>query len=118
MWKTYVFREQPAVFRQAVSDWPAVRGAGANQPRWAEWERLGERFGDRLVSVEQGAIFYGKDAVAGVRVPFGLYLTYMHAAASEREQLHEELPPMYLGQSDIFEDVPEMERDITVPTFV
>jgi hypothetical protein len=117
MWRAYVFPEQPAVFRGAVGHWPAIRGAGPEQPKWADRAKLGERFADRLVSVEQGAVFYGKDAVAGVRVPFGLYLTYMYATDDERRRLHEELPHMYLGQSDIFLDIPELENDIEVPAF-
>jgi len=107
--------KQPAVFRGVAADWPAVSGPRA----WSDWDRLGAAYGHQLVSVEQGTVFYSPDALAGVRVPFGLYLVYMHRAAEPEvlAQMHRELRPMYLGQSDLFADVPEMKDDVTLPEF-
>jgi len=107
--------DTPAVFRGVASSWPAVGGERA----WSDWDRLGRLYGERMVSVEQGEVFYSADALAGVRVPLGLYLIYMHAAAdaSRLRQLHAELPMMYMGQSDLFQDVPELADDVVAPAF-
>ncbi|KAA0151003.1 hypothetical protein FNF29_04893 [Cafeteria roenbergensis] len=107
--------EQPAVFRGVAADWPAVSGPRA----WSDWDRLGRLHGHNMVSVEQGEVFYAADALAGVRVPFGLYLIYMHEAAKPEvlAQMHSQLPKMYLGQVDLFADVPEMRHDVKLPDF-
>lgn len=107
--------EQPAVFRGVAADWPAVSGPRA----WTDWDRLGKLYGHNMVSVEQGEVFYAADALAGMRVPFGLYLIYMHEAAKPAvlEQMHRQLPKMYLGQVDLFADVPEMRDDVKLPDF-
>ena len=107
--------EQPAVLRGVAADWPAVSGPRA----WADWDRLGKLYGHNMVSVEQGEVFYAADALAGMRVPFGLYLIYMHEAAKPEvlAQMHSQLPKMYLGQVDLFADVPEMRDDVKLPDF-
>lgn len=113
-WRQFMVLEKPVVMRGLVQGWPAVASR-----LWADWERLRDRFGDRLVSVEQGTHFYAPDATPGVRVPFGMYLDYMFRARDSAwlSDFHSQVRPMYLAQTDLFTDVPELRPDVSIPTF-
>jgi hypothetical protein len=113
--RDFMIMDKPAVLRGIAAKWPAVSHP---QRAWKNWERLSEDFGERLVSVEVADVFYQADALTGVRIPFGLYLSYMHEYARKRHSWPADVKNMYLGQTDLFSDIPELQSDISVPSLM
>ena len=94
----------PCIVTNGTLDWPAVE-------KWKKIEHLKKKYGDVYVPVEVGRNYVDSEEH---QVLFGAFLDYV---VKKGDPCFDDgtLPVLYLAQHDLFEQIPDLKKDIVTP---
>ncbi|CRK99551.1 CLUMA_CG012868, isoform A [Clunio marinus] len=102
-WTKYFFLHQPAKLVNCIDLWPAIT-------KWKDLNYLMKIAGYRTVPIELGKKYDNDDWSQGM-FRFGEFLKTFMSTQSDTNQI------AYLAQHDLFDQIPELRKDFSIPDY-
>eukprot|EP01119_Soliformovum_irregulare_P024544 TRINITY_DN8814_c0_g1_i1.p1 TRINITY_DN8814_c0_g1~~TRINITY_DN8814_c0_g1_i1.p1 ORF type:complete len:287 (-),score=76.12 TRINITY_DN8814_c0_g1_i1:126-986(-) len=101
----YMLKERPVIIEGAIDHWPAL-----NEHDWSDLSYLKKCAGHRTVPVEVGKHYLDKDWTQKLITLEKFIDDFVHPDEADPNK-------GYLAQTQLFEQIPELKKDIAVPMY-
>ncbi|XP_013196334.2 bifunctional peptidase and arginyl-hydroxylase JMJD5 isoform X1 [Amyelois transitella] len=100
-YRNYILREQPIILSNGINHWPALN-------KWKDPEYFKKLAGPRTVPVELGKVYTDSDWTQKLMTIGEFIDNYIYQSNG---------PTGYLAQYQLFDQIPELKKDIVVPEY-